>query len=468
MKVKKQWLRLLSVVAIAAALVLPGSAAEVQAAEASTVNVSIGDVTANVGDEITIPVTFSSEADLSGFNGVLKGNYDADLLEYEKAEYEGLPGGMSSGAGGNFGFVSGEAFKGGTVNLKFKVKKCAENPTSVKVTGLTFSDSNYATITAADVTATVTINHNSANYKTDEKAATCTEAGYKKVTCGDCGAVISNDTLQALGHDDGKWTVTKEATCKAEGEKELRCTRCQAVLKTEQIAKTDHTWDAGKVTKKATCKAEGEKTYTCTVCKATKTEQIAKTAHAWDAGKVTKEATCKEEGVKTYTCTICNDTKTEKIAKTAHTWDAGKVTKEATCKEEGEKTYTCTVCKETKTEKIAKLAHTWKTGSDTDKDGWKVVTEATKSKEGSKERVCSVCGTKETQTIAKLSSGSSSNSSSSNSSSSKSNGSSSSNTNTVGGSPKTGDNANIALYVVLLAAAVCGICVIVKRRRANH
>ena len=390
MKVKKQWLRLLSAVAIAAALVLPGSAAEVQAAEASTVNVSAKDVTANVGDEITIPVTFSSEADLRGFNGVLKGNYDADLLEYEKAEYEGLPGGMSSGAGGNFGFVSGEAFKGGTVNLKFKVKKCAENPTSVKVTGLTFSDSNYATITAADVTANVTINHNSANYKTDEKAATCTEAGYKKVTCGDCGAVISNDTLQALGHDDGKWTVTKEATCKEEGKKELRCTRCQAVLETEQIAKTDHTWDAGKVT---------------------------------------KEATCKEEGVKTYTCTVCN---------------------------------------ETKTEKIAKLAHTWKTGSDTDKDGWKVVTEATKSKEGSKERVCSVCGTKETQTIAKLSSGSSSNSSSSNSSSSKSNGSSSSNTNTVGGSPKTGDNANIALYVVLLVAAVCGICVIVRRRRANH
>ena len=47
-------------------------------------------------------------------------------------------------------------------------------------------------------------------------------------------------------------------------------------MKQEEVAKLDHAWDEGKVTKEATTEAEGVKTYTCTVCKATKTEAIAK------------------------------------------------------------------------------------------------------------------------------------------------------------------------------------------------
>ena len=68
-------------------------------------------------------------------------------------------------------------------------------------------------------------------------APTCTEQGYTTHTC-ECGDVIVDTYVSALGHK----------------------------------------WDSGKVTKKATPTATGIKTYTCKVCKAKKTEKIAKCA----------------------------------------------------------------------------------------------------------------------------------------------------------------------------------------------
>lgn len=433
MKAKKQWLSLFGAVAMSAALMLSG-AKEVKAASASVVKANISDVTAEVGDEISIPITFSCDnGELKGCNGVLKGNYDTSVLEYVKAEYVGMPSGMTSIAGGNFGYVSGETFKSGTINLKFKVLKCTAEPTKVSVTGLTFSNAEYVTTELETLTATVTIEHVKANYKTDEKAATCTEAGYKKVTCGDCGAVISDEVIKAEGHDKGKWTVVKAATCTEAGSKELHCTKCGTLLDTATIEAEGH--DKGKWT-------------------------------------VVKEATCKEEGSKELNCTKCGTLlDTAEVALTDHTWDEGKVQKEATCKEEGEKLLTCTVCGTTKLAPIAKTAHIWKTDKDTDKDGWKVVTAATKEKEGSKERECTVCGEKETAVIAKLSAaGTGTTGNKSNATTGKTNSSSGTKTTTTTGSAKTGDNAMSMEYLVLFLVAVCGIgaVVAVKRRRVNH
>ena len=389
----------------------------VKAASAPVVSSSAANATGNIGDTIVLPITFSSESDnLSAIHG--EPSFDTSVLKYEGVDYVGLPAGMTSEAGGNFGYVTSGNFSEGTINVKFKVLKCTPDPVTVTINNLYYSSHDYLDSDSAVVSATVTVNHPADQNQVEETKATCTDPGHKKVTCGVCGKVLSDEDTPALGHDDGKWKVVKEATCKEKGTKELRCTRDNALLKTEDIPLLDH---------------------------------------SWDKGKVTKEATCKEKGEKTYTCKVCGDTKKEAIALKEHSWDNGKVTKEATCKEKGEKVYTCKVCGDTKTEAIAVKEHKWVVSDDTDKEGWKVVTKATTSKEGSKERVCSVCGEKETAVIAKLSADPAK----------PGNNGTTNKTNTKSSTVKTGDTLNV-VYLVLILAAAGGVAVFAAGRRKKN
>ena len=66
--------------------------------------------------------------------------------------------------------------------------------------------------------------------------ATCTETGLTAgVHCSVCGEVFTaQETVDALGHDWGDWTVTKEAQPGAAGERQRTCSRCDMV-ETEEI-----------------------------------------------------------------------------------------------------------------------------------------------------------------------------------------------------------------------------------------
>ena len=420
MKVKRKWAALLGAVVMAASCAMLSDGNVVKAASKPVVSSSAANATGNIGDTIVVPVSFSSESeDLVAIHG--EPSFDTSVLKFAGVDYVGIPAGMPSVAGGNFGFVTTENFSSGTINVKFEVLKCTTDPITVTINNL------YYTSSEADgdptvVSANVTVNHPADQNQVEETKATCVDPGHKKVTCGVCGKVLSDEDTPVLGHDDGKWKVVKEATCKEKGTKELRCTRDNALLKTEDIPLLDH---------------------------------------SWDKGKVTKEATCKEKGEKTYTCSICGDTKKEAIAVKEHSWDKGKVTKEATCKEKGEKVYTCKVCGDTKKEAIAAKEHEWVVSDDTDKDGWKVVTKATTTKEGSKERVCSICGEKETAVIAKLSADPAKpgNTDNKNNTDNKKN--------TKSSTVKTGDTMNIAYLVVLLAAAGGAAVIAAGRRKKN-
>lgn len=420
MKVKRKWAALLGAVVMAASCAMLSDGNVVKAASKPVVSSSAANATGNIGDTIVVPVSFSSESeDLVAIHG--EPSFDTSVLKFAGVDYVGIPAGMPSVAGGNFGFVTTENFSSGTINVKFEVLKCTTDPITVTINNL------YYTSSEADgdptvVSANVTVNHPADQNQVEETKATCVDPGHKKVTCGVCGKVLSDEDTPVLGHDDGKWKVVKEATCKEKGTKELRCTRDNALLKTEDIPLLDH---------------------------------------SWDKGKVTKEATCKEKGEKTYTCKVCGDTKTEAIALKEHSWDKGKVTKEATCNEKGEKTYTCSICGDTKKEAIAAKEHEWVVSDDTDKDGWKVVTKATTTKEGSKERVCSICGEKETAVIAKLSADPAKpgNTDNKNNTDNKKN--------TKSSTVKTGDTMNIAYLVVLLAAAGGAAVIAAGRRKKN-
>ena len=412
----------ISLIFIIGIMVLPVNAA-------GNPEITVSDASGNIGDEVTVIISLTSNPGIAGFN--------ADIT-YDKNNLELTDMSGNSGFGGSFmGNVIKSKFvwynasnitsTGTFATLKFKIKDTAK-PNTYEI-GLSYSQGDMSNADGDDVTATI-------------------HAGKITVTCN---------------HTYGSWEKNT-----AENHKHT----CKVCGNVETAA---HTWDSGKVTEAPTHTKEGTKTYTCTVCGETKTEKVEKlkehsygewtkhddkqhkhscvcgdtqyAAHTWDAGKVTEAPTHTKEGTKTYTCTVCGETKTEAIAKTnnhtygswekntaenhkhtckvcgnvetaAHTWDNGKVTKAATCKDAGEKLHTCTACGETKTEAIAKTnnhtygswekntaenhkhtckvcgnvetaAHTWDSG--------KVTVKPTSTTKGQTVYTCTLCG--ETKTV---------------------------------------------------------------------
>ena len=67
-----------------------------------------------------------------------------------------------------------------------------------------------------------------------------------------------SETISALGHFTGEWTVKTEATCTEEGEYVRYCITCNEVADSTNVAKTEHTYES-------TTSASGI-TYTCADC----------------------------------------------------------------------------------------------------------------------------------------------------------------------------------------------------------
>ena len=418
----------ISLIFIIGIMVLPVNAA-------GNPEITVSDASGNIGDEVTVIISFTSNPGIAGFN--------ADIT-YDKNNLELTDMSGNSGFGGSFmGNVIKSKFvwynasnitsTGTFTTLKFKIKDTAK-PNTYEI-GLSYSQGDMSNADGDDVTATL-------------------HAGKITVTCN---------------HTYGSWEKNT-----AENHKHT----CKVCGNVETAA---HTWDSGKVTEAPTHTKEGTKTYTCTVCGETKTEKVEKlkehsygewtkhddkqhkhscvcgdtqyAAHTWDNGKVTKAATCKDTGEKLYTCTACGETKTEAIAKTnnhtyglwekntaenhkhtckvcgnvetaAHTWDNGKVTVKPTSTTKGQTVYTCTLCGETKTVETA-YSHSHSYGIKWHYDNnmhWhectrcgskqtprahtfgeaKIITPATHTSTGKAEYKCTVCGATVEKEIAKI------------------------------------------------------------------
>ena len=418
----------ISLIFIIGVMVLPVNAA-------GNPEITVSDASGNIGDEVTVIISFTSNPGIAGFNADI--TYDKNNLELTDVS-------GNSGFGGSFmGNVIKSKFvwynasnitsTGTFTTLKFKIKDTAK-PNTYEI-GLSYSQGDMSNADGDDVTATI-------------------HAGKITVTCN---------------HTYGSWEKNT-----AENHKHT----CKVCGNVETAA---HTWDSGKVTEAPTHTKEGTKTYTCTVCGETKTEKVEKlkehsygewtkhddkqhkhscvcgdtqyAAHTWDSGKVTKAATCKDTGEKLYTCTACGETKTEAIAKTnnhtygswekntaenhkhtckvcgnvetaAHTWDNGKVTVKPTSTTKGQTVYTCTLCGETKTVETD-YSHSHSYGIKWHYDNnmhWhectgcgskqtprahtfgeaKIITPATHTSTGKAEYKCTVCGATVEKEIAKI------------------------------------------------------------------
>ncbi len=160
-------------------------------------------------------------------------------------------------------------------------------------------------------TYVLTLNHICIHTHTSTVGAkdpTCTEDGYTgDEVCEDCGEVIhTGSSIDAVGHSWDNGTVTQEPTCTEAGIRTFTCGNCGTV-RTEEIAVTDHSWDEGKVTKEPTGSNPGEKTYTCTVCGTKRTEEIEPTGeHEHSYGSWTSDY---PKGIY-RSCTECDEKQT--------------------------------------------------------------------------------------------------------------------------------------------------------------
>ena len=101
-------------------------------------------------------------------------------------------------------------------------------------TWLTNSDSHWYTCTVCQ--QEIKASHTT---KTEEHPATCGEAGFKKVTCSDCGYTISTVEIPATGAHDWE-SKTELATCEKPGSTYQQCKTCNKVDNVQAIPQLQH------------------------------------------------------------------------------------------------------------------------------------------------------------------------------------------------------------------------------------
>ncbi|HBF15947.1 MAG TPA: hypothetical protein DDW30_09790 [Clostridiales bacterium] len=242
--------------------------------------------------------------------------------------------------------------------------------------------------------------------KTDDKKATCTEAGEKSTHCKHCGASKGDtEAVEPLGHNwSESYTVDKAATCTEKGSESHHCTRCGIGGEgSREIDALDHDWsDVYSIDKAPTCAENGSMSYHCKRCDATK-DAVELTALGHEFAEkftVDSEADCEHDGAKSRHCLRdgCDAVKdTEVLPKLGHDFaEDYTLDKAATCTESGSESRHCSRCDAvTDTRELPALGH--------DIGDWEVVKEATCKAAGTRHKTCSRCWMEsETETIPAL------------------------------------------------------------------
>ena len=248
--------------------------------------------------------------------------------------------------------------------------------------------------------------------KEADKAATCTENGYKgREYCSVCNTTIKERTIiPATGHQWGEWHTALAKTCTTDGKEVRECSKCS---KTEErtIPATGHTLKKEEGVA-ATCTKDGHEGNTvCEVCRKTLKEGkvIPKLGHDWsnENGKCTrcgeshkhsfgegttiKELTCTQDEEIDYTCSECGYVKKEITKATGHQWGEWQTTLAQTCTTDGKEERTCAKCSEKEERTLRATGHEW--------GEWQTTLAQTCTTDGKEERICSKCSKKEERTL---------------------------------------------------------------------
>ena len=183
---------------------------------------------------------------------------------------------------------------------------------------------------------------------------TCTELGYERWQCGECGALEKRNYTPAAGHSYDTVTI-REASCTQGGLVLHLCKDCGAFY-TETTPTIDHDYEKHIVT--ATCTKAGYTEYKCKNCGHSYITDITGLAAHSYASEVT-EPTCTAKGFTTHTCTVCGDTYISDYTEpTGHDWDEGHTVTVSTCDGEGVIEYHCKNCDEKMIKATSAKGHT--------------------------------------------------------------------------------------------------------------
>ena len=250
--------------------------------------------------------------------------------------------------------------------------------------------------------------------KEADKAATCTEDGYKgREYCSVCNTTIKERTvIPATGHDV-KLVGAKDSTCTSKGYSGNEvCKTCGKTIKTgHELPLAQHTPKKEEGVA-ATCTKDGHEGNTvCEVCKQVITtgKVIPKLGHDWsnEDGKCTrcgeshehsygegttiKGLTCTQDEEIDYTCSECGYVKKEITKATGHEWGEWQTTLAQTCTTDGKEERTCAKCSEKEERTLKAIGHEW--------GEWKISLAQTCTTDGKEERTCAKCSKKEERTL---------------------------------------------------------------------
>lgn len=250
--------------------------------------------------------------------------------------------------------------------------------------------------------------------KEADKAATCTEDGYKgREYCSVCNTTIKERTvIPATGHDV-KLVGAKDSTCTSKGYSGNEvCKTCGKTIKTgHELPLAQHTPKKEEGVA-ATCTKDGHEGNTvCEVCKQVITtgKVIPKLGHDWsnEDGKCTrcgeshehsygegttiKGLTCTQDEEIDYTCSECGYVKKEITKATGHEWGEWRTTLAQTCTTDGKEERTCAKCSEKEERTLKAIGHEW--------GEWKITLAQTCTTDGKEERTCAKCSKKEERTL---------------------------------------------------------------------
>ncbi len=230
---------------------------------------------------------------------------------------------------------------------------CSHSNTTTTTTPATCTTSGSTKVTCNDcgtVISTTTISPTGHSYTSVVTAPTCTTQGYTTYTCSSCGYSYKSNYVGVLGHS---YTSTVTApTCGAQGYTTYACSRCDYSYKTNYTAAIGHSYtytNNNNGTHTVVCKngcgysVTASCTYTNGVCVCGALEP--EVCNHTNQTTTTVPATCTTDGTVTVTCNACGEVlSTMTLTATGHNL-ASVAAKEATCTENGcNKHWACTNC----------------------------------------------------------------------------------------------------------------------------
>ena len=183
---------------------------------------------------------------------------------------------------------------------------------------------------------------------------TCTELGYDRFQCNECGALQKRNYTTATGHDYNT-IVIRDASCQQGGLELHACKSCGSYY-TENTSMTDHKYQTNTVA--ATCTVNGYTEHICINCGFKYISDLTPIAKH-DYRPTITAPTCKSKGFTTYKCRNCDDTYISDYTEpSGHQWDEGHIITNSTCESDGVMEYDCKQCDEKMIKAVSANGHT--------------------------------------------------------------------------------------------------------------